>query len=87
MNELNSADEIVVHCQSGMRSARAVELLIKAGFRENPQSEGWNPGVVGPSRPFRAEVLRAELHLALLESERKCRTSKGRRDEGPSAMR
>ncbi len=32
MNELDSADEIVVHCKSGMRSARAVELLMKSGF-------------------------------------------------------
>jgi sulfur-carrier protein adenylyltransferase/sulfurtransferase len=34
MHELNSADEIVVHCRSGQRSAQAVELLIKAGFRK-----------------------------------------------------
>jgi adenylyltransferase/sulfurtransferase len=34
MNELNSADEIVVHCRSGQRSAQAVELLMKAGFRK-----------------------------------------------------
>ncbi|MGO8817815.1 MAG: molybdopterin-synthase adenylyltransferase MoeB [Terriglobia bacterium] len=32
MNELNSADEIVVHCKSGMRSAKAVDLLLKSGF-------------------------------------------------------
>ena len=34
MNELNSADEIVVYCRVGVRSARAVELLMKAGFRK-----------------------------------------------------
>jgi len=34
MNELNSADEIVVHCKAGMRSAQAVQLLMKAGFRK-----------------------------------------------------
>ena len=34
MNELNSADEIVVHCRSGQRSARGVELLAKAGFHK-----------------------------------------------------
>ncbi|MBI4167249.1 MAG: molybdopterin-synthase adenylyltransferase MoeB [Acidobacteria bacterium] len=34
MNELNSADDIVVHCKSGMRSARAVELLMQSGFRK-----------------------------------------------------
>ena len=33
MHELDSADEIVVHCRSGQRSARAVDLLKKAGFR------------------------------------------------------
>ena len=32
MHELNSADEIVVHCRSGQRSAEAVEFLMKAGF-------------------------------------------------------
>ena len=34
MNELNSADEIVVHCKSGMRSAKAVDFLMKSGFRK-----------------------------------------------------
>jgi adenylyltransferase/sulfurtransferase len=34
MNELNPAHEIVVHCRSGQRSARAVELMIKAGFHK-----------------------------------------------------
>ena len=34
MHELSSADEIVVHCRSGIRSAQAVELLMKAGFRK-----------------------------------------------------
>jgi molybdopterin/thiamine biosynthesis adenylyltransferase/rhodanese-related sulfurtransferase/molybdopterin converting factor small subunit len=33
MNELNSADEIVVYCRGGTRSARAVSLLRSAGFR------------------------------------------------------
>ena len=33
MHELDPADEIVVHCRSGVRSARAVEWLMKAGFR------------------------------------------------------
>ncbi|HMD84979.1 MAG TPA: molybdopterin-synthase adenylyltransferase MoeB [Terriglobia bacterium] len=32
MNELDSADEIIVHCKSGMRSAKAVDLLMKSGF-------------------------------------------------------
>jgi molybdopterin/thiamine biosynthesis adenylyltransferase/rhodanese-related sulfurtransferase len=34
MNELSSADEIVVHCRSGVRSARAVNLLMQSGFRK-----------------------------------------------------
>jgi adenylyltransferase/sulfurtransferase len=34
VHELNSADEIVVHCRSGQRSARAVDFLMKAGFRK-----------------------------------------------------
>ncbi len=40
MNELNSADEIVVHCRSGQRSAKAVELLMKAGFRKIHNMQG-----------------------------------------------
>ena len=32
VNELNSADDIVVHCKSGMRSAKAVNFLRQAGF-------------------------------------------------------
>ena len=32
INELNSADEIVAHCKSGMRSAKAVEFLRQTGF-------------------------------------------------------
>ncbi|MEJ2013172.1 MAG: molybdopterin-synthase adenylyltransferase MoeB [Anaerolineales bacterium] len=34
MNELDSADEIVLFCKSGTRSARALELLAGAGFRK-----------------------------------------------------
>ena len=33
VNELNPADEIVAHCKSGMRSAKAVEFLKQAGFQ------------------------------------------------------
>jgi adenylyltransferase/sulfurtransferase len=33
MNELDSAEEIVLHCRSGVRSARAVKQLQDAGFR------------------------------------------------------
>jgi adenylyltransferase/sulfurtransferase len=33
MHELDTAGEIIVHCLSGQRSARAVEFLKEAGFR------------------------------------------------------
>jgi molybdopterin/thiamine biosynthesis adenylyltransferase/rhodanese-related sulfurtransferase len=38
--ELNSADEMVVFCKSGTRSARALELLISAGFRKVKNLKG-----------------------------------------------
>ncbi|HEV8630126.1 MAG TPA: molybdopterin-synthase adenylyltransferase MoeB [Thermoanaerobaculia bacterium] len=34
LHRLDSADEIVVHCKVGGRSAKAVELLLSAGFRK-----------------------------------------------------
>ena len=33
LNELNAHDEIVVHCKSGMRSAKAQDLLKASGFK------------------------------------------------------
>ena len=40
MHELNSADEIVVHCRSGARSAQAVDFLMRAGFRKIRNLQG-----------------------------------------------
>ncbi len=40
MNELNSADEIVVHCKMGGRSAKAYELLKQAGFKKIKNLKG-----------------------------------------------
>ncbi|MGH9451703.1 MAG: molybdopterin-synthase adenylyltransferase MoeB [Terriglobia bacterium] len=40
MNELNSADDIVMHCRSGARSAQAVGLLMKSGFRKIKNLKG-----------------------------------------------
>lgn len=34
LNELNRSDDIVVHCKSGMRSAKAQDLLKQAGFEK-----------------------------------------------------
>lgn len=40
VNELNSADEIVAHCKSGTRSAKAVEFLKAAGFKKVKNMKG-----------------------------------------------
>ena len=40
MSELDSADEIVLQCKSGMRSARALKLLQEAGFAKLWNVEG-----------------------------------------------
>jgi adenylyltransferase/sulfurtransferase len=40
MSELDSADEIVLQCKSGARSARAVRLLQEAGFGKLSNVEG-----------------------------------------------
>jgi adenylyltransferase/sulfurtransferase len=40
VNELDRDIEIVAHCKSGMRSAKAVDLLKKAGFRARNMKGG-----------------------------------------------
>ena len=40
VSELNSADEIVAHCKSGVRSAKAVDFLKQAGFRKVRNMKG-----------------------------------------------
>lgn len=49
LSELDSADEMVVFCRTGGRSARAVELLVSAGFRKVKNLKGgineWARGV------------------------------------------
>ncbi|HEX9675144.1 MAG TPA: ThiF family adenylyltransferase, partial [Anaerolineales bacterium] len=40
LHELDSAEEIVLFCKSGSRSARAVELLAGAGFRKQRHLRG-----------------------------------------------
>jgi len=40
VHELDSADEIVAHCKSGMRSAKAVDFLKQAGFRKVKNMKG-----------------------------------------------
>jgi molybdopterin/thiamine biosynthesis adenylyltransferase/rhodanese-related sulfurtransferase/molybdopterin converting factor small subunit len=53
LSELNPSDEIVAHCKSGMRSAKAVDILKKAGFRARNMKGGilaWSDKV-DPSVP------------------------------------
>jgi sulfur-carrier protein adenylyltransferase/sulfurtransferase len=54
MHELNSADDIVVYCRSGMRSGQAVDFLMKSGFRKIHNLKGgvlaWSDQV-DPSMP------------------------------------
>src|SRR3990172_5615263 len=40
LSELNSADEMVIFCKSGSRSARALELLVSAGFKKVKNLKG-----------------------------------------------
>jgi rhodanese-related sulfurtransferase len=40
MSELNSADEIVLMCKAGTRSARALDVLYSAGFRKMKNLKG-----------------------------------------------
>ena len=40
MNQLNSADNIVAYCRSGMRSGKAVDFLKKAGFQKIKNLKG-----------------------------------------------
>ena len=40
LNELKKADEIVAHCKSGVRSARAVDILKKSGFSNARNMKG-----------------------------------------------
>ncbi len=40
VHELDSADEIVAHCKSGIRSAKAVDFLKQAGFRKVKNMKG-----------------------------------------------
>ncbi|MGI8990232.1 MAG: molybdopterin-synthase adenylyltransferase MoeB [Bryobacteraceae bacterium] len=40
LNELNPADEIVVHCKSGARSGKAVDFLRQSGFKKARNMKG-----------------------------------------------
>jgi adenylyltransferase/sulfurtransferase len=40
LSELDSAEEMVVLCKGGTRSARALELLVSAGFKKVKNLKG-----------------------------------------------
>lgn len=40
LSELDSADEMVIFCKSGSRSARGLELLVSAGFKKTKNLKG-----------------------------------------------
>lgn len=54
VNELNAGDDIVVHCKSGMRSAKAMDFLKQSGFKRVKNLKGgilaWSDNV-DPSIP------------------------------------
>ncbi len=57
LSELNSAEEIVVFCKSGNRSAYALELLASAGFRKIKHLDGGINAWAEGSRPKSAGLL------------------------------
>ena len=57
VGELDPHADIVIHCKSGMRSAKACGILRQAGFTQRPQHEGRHPGLERQGGPQRAEVL------------------------------
>ena len=40
LSELNSAEDMVIFCKSGARSARGLELLVSAGFKKVKNLKG-----------------------------------------------
>ena len=57
VNELDPEAEIVVHCKSGMRSAKAFDILQAGRLQASAQHEGRHPGLERQGRSQRAEVL------------------------------
>jgi adenylyltransferase/sulfurtransferase len=54
LSELDSAEEIVLQCKSGARSAKALKVLREAGFRKLQNLQGGITGwaeAVDPSLP------------------------------------
>ena len=66
VNELDSSREIVAHCRSGVRSAKAVDFLRQAGFKKVHNLAGGNSGLGGPGGSEDAEVLKGSLQLSVV---------------------
>jgi len=45
VGEFNPDADIVIHCRSGMRSAKACSILRQAGFQNVRKLGGWDPGL------------------------------------------
>ena len=57
LGELDPSASIVVHCKSGVRSAKAIALLQAAGFSQPEEPQGRNPRLDQGSRSQPAELL------------------------------
>ena len=60
VSELDSSREIVAHCRSGARSAKAVDFPAASWIQEGPQPGGWNSRLGGSRRSEDAEVLKPD---------------------------
>ena len=91
MNELDSSREIVAHCRSGVRSAKAVTLLRQAGFGKVKNLAGgilaWSDKqyvilAFGDKTPPPRQLLVRQWRRPEQKPEEGVRTVRGRRDDG-----
>ena len=54
VNKLSTADDIVVHCRTGVRSAKAVQFLMSAGFQQGLEPDRRDRPLGRGNRPERA---------------------------------
>ena len=57
LGEFDKEADIVIHCKSGVRSAKACGILQRRRLPARPQHEGRDPGLERPGGSQRAEVL------------------------------
>ena len=62
LSELDSADEIVLQCKSGARSAQGAAPFTGSGLWQARQRRGRHRGVGGAHRPERAQILAASVY-------------------------